>query len=130
MLKVRVGYPTRDAEKEIVGRMAGGRPIEVQRVAKRTTSSLRAARFAELFMDQKGRRLHRRRGRATRGAADFGLAEPTADRVSASPRASIYLAQGARRRVPAGPGFACRDVKAMASTCRHRILLLRSRAEK
>src|SRR5207249_3976436 len=34
MLKVRVGYPTRDAEKEIVARMASGRPIEVQRVAE------------------------------------------------------------------------------------------------
>ena len=33
MLKVRVGYPTRDAEKEIVGRMASGRPIEIQRIA-------------------------------------------------------------------------------------------------
>src|SRR2546422_523879 len=31
MLKVHVDYPTRDAEKEIVGRMAAGRPIEVQR---------------------------------------------------------------------------------------------------
>jgi len=34
MLKVRVGYPSRDAEKEIVARMAGGRPIEVQRIAE------------------------------------------------------------------------------------------------
>src|SRR5207247_721967 len=34
MLKVRVGYPTRDAEKEIVARMAAGRPLEVQRVAE------------------------------------------------------------------------------------------------
>src|SRR5712664_2798193 len=33
MLKVGVSYPTADAEKEIVNRMAAGRPIEVQRVA-------------------------------------------------------------------------------------------------
>src|SRR6185437_14905471 len=32
MLKVRVGYPTRDAEKEIVARMASGRPIPVERL--------------------------------------------------------------------------------------------------
>src|SRR5690242_11378534 len=53
MLKVRVGYPTREAEKEIVARMAGGRPIEVQRVAE--AEDLLAARsaVAELFMDQK-----------------------------------------------------------------------------
>src|SRR5207237_3357425 len=54
MLKVRVGYPTRDAEKEIVARMASGRPIEVQRVAE--AGDILAARSAigELFMDHKG----------------------------------------------------------------------------
>src|SRR4026208_1543055 len=53
MLKVRVGYPTRDAEKEIVGRMASGRPIEVTRIAE--ADDLLAARsaIAELFIDQK-----------------------------------------------------------------------------
>src|SRR5690348_8552054 len=33
MLKLRVGYPTRDEEKEIMRRMAGGEPIPVDRVA-------------------------------------------------------------------------------------------------
>ncbi len=33
MLKLRVGYPSRDEEKEIMRRMAGGDPISVQHVA-------------------------------------------------------------------------------------------------
>src|SRR5205823_3576746 len=53
MLKVRVDYPSRDAEKEIVGRMAGGRPIEVTRVAEAEDILAARSAIAELFMDQK-----------------------------------------------------------------------------
>src|SRR5881409_4054716 len=53
MLKVRVGYPTRDAEKEIVARMASGRPIEVQRIAEADDILAARSAIAELFMDQK-----------------------------------------------------------------------------
>src|SRR5256886_5663898 len=53
MVKVRVGYPTRDAEKEIVARMASGRPIEVQRVAEADDILAARSAIAELFMDQK-----------------------------------------------------------------------------
>src|SRR5438132_719473 len=53
MLKVRVGYPSRDAEKEIVGRMASGRPIEIQRIAEADDILAARSAIAELFMDQK-----------------------------------------------------------------------------
>src|SRR5947209_5880987 len=53
MLKVRVEYPTRDAEKEIVARMASGRPIEVQRIAEADDILAARSAIAELFMDQK-----------------------------------------------------------------------------
>jgi MoxR-like ATPase len=53
MLKVRVGYPTRDAEKEIVGRMASGRPIEVERIAGADDVLAARSAIAELYMDQK-----------------------------------------------------------------------------
>src|SRR5205823_357097 len=53
MLKVRVGYPTRDGEKEIVARMASGRPIEVQRIAEADDILAARSAIAELFMDQK-----------------------------------------------------------------------------
>src|SRR5207237_786596 len=53
MLKVRVGYPTRDAEKEIVARMASGRPIEVQRVAAADDILAARSTIAERVMAHK-----------------------------------------------------------------------------
>jgi MoxR-like ATPase len=127
MLKVRVGYPSRDSEKEIVGRMASGRPIEVGKIAD--ADDLLAARstVAELFMDQK--------------VVDYivdlvrGSREPQAVGVpelkpliawGASPRASIYLAQAARAHAYLrGRSYVVpEDVKAMAyDVMRHRVLL-------
>src|SRR6202171_5045872 len=53
MLKLHVGYPSRDEEKEILRRMAGGEPIPVDRVA--TPAQILATRrhIAELYMDQR-----------------------------------------------------------------------------
>jgi MoxR-like ATPase len=75
MLKVRVGYPTRDAEKEIVGRMAGGRPIEVQRIAEAEDILAARSAIAELFMDQKVVDYIVDTVRATREPQAVGLAE-------------------------------------------------------
>src|SRR5579872_3843243 len=51
MLKLRVGYPSREEEKEIMRRMAGGVAIAVETVA--TPQSIMAARkrISELFLD-------------------------------------------------------------------------------
>src|SRR5258707_68197 len=127
MLKVRVGYPSRDAEKEIVGRMASGRPIEVARVA--VADDILAARsaIAELFMDQKGVDYIVDTVRATREPQAIGLAElKPLIAFGASPRAPIYLAQAARAHAYLrGRAFVVpEDVKAMAfDVLRHRILL-------
>src|SRR5687767_11652303 len=53
MLKLRVGYPTRDEEKEIMRRMAGGVPIDVEAVA--TPESIMSARrrVSNLYMDER-----------------------------------------------------------------------------
>src|ERR1700682_3524965 len=53
MLKLHVGYPSRDEEKEILRRMAGGEPIPVDRVA--TPAQILATRrhIAELYMDDR-----------------------------------------------------------------------------
>jgi MoxR-like ATPase len=127
MLKVRVGYPSRDAEKEIVGRMASGRPIEVGKVADGDDLLAARSTVAELFMDQK--------------VVDYivdlvrGSREPQAVGVpelkpliawGASPRASIYLAQAARAHAYLrGRSYVVpEDVKAMAyDVMRHRVLL-------
>ncbi|MBI1967179.1 MAG: AAA family ATPase [Gemmatimonadetes bacterium] len=127
MLKVRVGYPTRDEEKEIVGRMASGRPIEVQRVAEAEDVLAARSAIAELFMDQKVVDYVVDVVRGTREPQAVGCPElKSLIAYGASPRASIYLAQAARAHaylrgrayvVPA-------DVKAMAfDVLRHRVLL-------
>jgi MoxR-like ATPase len=127
MLKVRVGYPTREAEKEIVARMASGRPIEVQKVAE--ADDLMAARsaVAELFMDQKVVDYIVDVVRATREPQAAGVAElKPLIAFGASPRASIYLAQAARAHAYLrGRAYVVpEDVKAMAlDVLRHRVLL-------
>src|SRR5256884_326097 len=75
MLKVRVSYPSRDAEKEIVGRMASGRPIEVQRIAEADDILAARSAIAELFMDQKVVDYIVDAVRATREPQNVGLAE-------------------------------------------------------
>ncbi len=127
MLKVRVGYPTRDAEKEIVARMASGRPIEVTRVAEADDILAARSAIAELFMDQKVVDYIVDVVRGTREPASIGLAElKPVIAFGASPRASINLAQAARAHAYLrGRTFVVpEDVQAMAyDVLRHRVLL-------
>jgi MoxR-like ATPase len=127
MLKVRVGYPTRDAEKEIVARMASGRPIEVARVAEADDILAARSAIAELFMDQKVVDYIVDVVRGTREPGSIGLAElKPVIAFGASPRASINLAQAARAHAYLrGRNFVVpEDVQAMAyDVLRHRVLL-------
>src|SRR6266446_3487021 len=127
MLKVHVGYPTRDAEKEIVARMASGRPIEVQRVAEAEDILAARSGIAELFMDQKVVDYIVDVVRGTREPQAIGLPElKPLIAFGASPRASIYLAQAARAHAfLRGRSYVVpEDVKAMAfDVLRHRVLL-------
>ncbi|HXV90728.1 MAG TPA: MoxR family ATPase [Gemmatimonadales bacterium] len=127
MLKVRVGYPTRDEEREIVDRMASGRPIEVQRVADANDILAARAAIAELFIDQKVVDYIVDVVRATREPAGIGLPElRSLIAFGASPRASIFLVQAARAHAYLrGRSYVVpEDVKAMAyDVLRHRVLL-------
>jgi len=127
MLKVRVGYPTRDAEKEIVARMASGRPIEVARVAEADAILAARSAIAELFMDQKVVDYIVDVVRGTREPQSVGLPElKPVIAFGASPRASINLAQAARAHAYLrGRTFVVpEDVQAMAyDVLRHRVLL-------
>ena len=53
MLKLRVGYPTRDEEKEIMRRMASGDPIEIDAVASPQAILEARHRITELYMDDR-----------------------------------------------------------------------------
>jgi MoxR-like ATPase len=127
MLKVFVGYPSRDEEKEILWRMAGGNEIPVVPVVG--PQEILAARraIAELYMDQKIVDYIVDIVRATREPQSVGLHEIRAlIAYGGSPRASIYLAQAARAHAYLrGRQYVVpEDVKAMApDVLRHRVLL-------
>ena len=127
MLKVHVGYPTRDEEKEILWRMASGRPIPITPVAEAEDLLALRATIAELYMDQKIVDYVVDVVRATREPQRVGLhdVKPLVA-YGASPRASIYLAQAARAHAYLrGRTYVVpEDVKAMApDVLRHRVLL-------
>jgi MoxR-like ATPase len=127
MLKLRVGYPARDEEKEIMRRMAGGDAIAVQGVA--TPAQILAARqhVAALTLDERIVDYIVDLVHATRAPADARLPElvPLIE-FGASPRATIALAQSSRAHAfLRGRSFVTPDdVKAMApDVLRHRVLL-------
>jgi MoxR-like ATPase len=127
MLKVRVGYPTRDEEKDVVLRMSGGQEISVERLLD--PADILAARNAisGLYMDQKVVDYIVDLVRATRDPGLVGLNDiKPLVAFGGSPRASIALAQAARahaflrERAYVTP----EDVRALApDVLRHRIVL-------
>ena len=127
MLKLRVGYPTRDEEKEIMRRMASGEPIAVDAVAQPKTIMETRKRIADLYMDDRIVDYIVDIVHATREPKSYGLPE-LADFIEfgASPRASIYLNLAARahaflrRRGYVTP----EDIKAIGvDVLRHRVIL-------
>ncbi len=127
MLKLRVGYPTREEEREIMKRMAGGEAIPIKQVAD--PEQLLAARrtIAALFLDPRLADYIVDLIHATRSPKEAGLADlvPLIE-YGASPRATIALAQASRAHAYLrGRDFVSPDdVKAMATdVLRHRVLL-------
>jgi MoxR-like ATPase len=127
MLKLHVGYPTRDEEKEVLRRMAGKDTIPVRHVA--TPQAILAARrrISDLYMDE----------RIVDYIVDIVEAtrDPTAAKLpdlapliqfGASPRATLAMAQASRAlaflhdRAFVTPD----DVKGVApDVLRHRVLI-------
>ena len=127
MLKIHVGYPSRDEEKEILWRMSGGRPIELEPVAEPSEILALRKAIAELYMDQKLVDYVVDVVRATREPHSVGLHDiRPLIAYGASPRATIYLAQAARAHafLRSRAYVVPEDVKAMAAdVLRHRVLL-------
>ncbi|HEX6966158.1 MAG TPA: MoxR family ATPase [Gemmatimonadaceae bacterium] len=126
MLKLHVGYPSRVEEKEIMRRMASGVPIPVEQVATPRQILDARQRIAELYMDDRIVDYIVDIVHATRTPAEAGMDDLTPlIEYGASPRATIFLAQGARALAfLRGRNFVTPDdVKAIApDVLRHRVL--------
>jgi MoxR-like ATPase len=126
MLKLRVGYPTRDEEREIMRRMAGGHAINVSHVATPDAILEARGRIADLYMDDRIVDYIVDIVHATREPAAAGLKDlvPLIE-FGASPRATIALAQASRAHAfLRGRAFVTPDdIKAIApDVLRHRVL--------
>ena len=128
MLKVVVGYPSKDDERKIVDRMASGQPEPVvSKVA--TPGQILAARkvVEKIFIDDKVKGyvvdlVHATRDPKGAGIDDLdGMIE-----MGASPRASLFLTRAAKANAfLQGRSYATpHDVKALAlDVLRHRVTL-------
>jgi MoxR-like ATPase len=127
MLKVKVGYPTRDEEKVIMDRMSGGTTPRAQKVIN-LEHLVRARELVHhIYMDEKVKEYILNVVFATREPNKYGLKD-LADYIQfgASPRATISLAQAARAHAfLRHRGFVTpEDVKAVGfDVLRHRIAL-------
>jgi MoxR-like ATPase len=126
MMKVVVGYPGRDEEREILRRMSGPEPIPIRMVA--TPEQVREARIeiARLYLDEKVGDYILDIVRATRTPGEFGLKDivPLVE-YGASPRATLALAACARAYAYLrGRAYVLpEDVKAIApDVLRHRVV--------
>ncbi|HEX8691855.1 MAG TPA: AAA family ATPase [Longimicrobium sp.] len=126
MLKVRVGYPTRDEEKEILRRMAGGAEIPVGTVAHPDEILTARDQIGRLYLDDKIADYILDLVGATREPRRFKAPdlEPLIE-FGASPRATIALAACARAHAfLRGRSYVTpEDVKAIGpDVLRHRVI--------
>ncbi|HEY6006423.1 MAG TPA: MoxR family ATPase [Anaeromyxobacter sp.] len=127
MLKVKVGYPTREEERAILDRMAVPSPPRASKAVGREELALARATLHKVYVDDRVKDYVVNVVFATRDPKGHGLGE-LAGLVEwgASPRATLFLVLAAkahaflRRRAFATP----EDVKAVAyDVLRHRITL-------
>jgi len=128
MMKVVVGYPSRDEERKIVDRMASGQPIaQIRKVAKPADILSARATVDKVWIDEKVRDYLVDVARATRSPLEFGVTGLDGMiQVGASPRASIALMKAAKAHAfLQGRGYVTpHDVKSVAlEILRHRVIL-------
>jgi len=126
MLKLKVGYPDKATEKEIMRRMAGRDPIPLERVAAPAEIFAARQEIGALYMDDRIADYIVDVVQATRDPGAYGLSSlaPLIE-FGASPRATIYLATCARAHAYLqGRGYVLpEDVKAIGwNVLRHRVL--------
>jgi MoxR-like ATPase len=127
MLKVIVGYPSRDEEREIMRRMAGERPASPRPIIDRDVIMRARDAVNTVYIDSKIEDYVLDIVFATREPAGNGLKNlRSLIEFGASPRATIYLLKAAKAHAfLRGRGFVSpEDIKQVApDVLRHRILV-------
>ncbi len=127
MLKVRVDYPSREEEREVLLRLGSGEPIPVKRILEPARILEARAAIASLYVDQKLLDYIVDLVRATRDPATVGLLDVTPlIAYGASPRASLSLAAAARAHAfLRGRNYVVpEDIRSLApDVLRHRLVL-------
>ncbi len=124
MLKVRIGYPERDEEKEILRRVGLAELPELRPRADRAAVLEARSALSGVYVDDKIQEYVLDVVTATRRPRDFGLPLETLIAFGASPRATLFLVRGAQAlALLAGrPYVLPEDVKGIApDVLRHRI---------
>jgi MoxR-like ATPase len=127
MLKLRISYPRRDEEQQILKRMAKSSPkIEVNPIVT-PADILRLRELTdEIYMDEKIEGYIVDIVEATRKPAEYKLDIGDMIRYGASPRATIYLAMASRAHAfLQGRGYVTpQDVKEIGmDVLRHRVIV-------
>jgi MoxR-like ATPase len=126
MLKVKVDYPNKSEEREILDRMTGGPMAQVRRVVG-PADILRARKVvAEVYVDNRIKDYIVEVVFATRRPEDYKLDIKGLVQFGASPRATVFLAVAAKAHAfIRGRGYVTpEDVKSIAfDVLRHRIIL-------
>ncbi|HXH29163.1 MAG TPA: AAA family ATPase [Candidatus Polarisedimenticolia bacterium] len=126
MLKIRVDYPTKEEERQILERMTGTEPIAVRRVV--TPADILHARqvVGQVYVDKRIKDYIVEIVFATRRPEDYRLDIKGLVQFGASPRATVFLTVAARAHAfIRGRGYVTpEDVKSIAfDVMRHRIIL-------
>ncbi|MCE9626870.1 MAG: AAA family ATPase, partial [Candidatus Eisenbacteria bacterium] len=124
MLKVKVGYPERADEKEILRRAGLGKMPDLTPQATREEVLEAREALSSVYVDDKIQEYVLDLVSATRRPKDFGLPLESLIQFGASPRATLFLVRGAMgfALVRGRPYVLPDDVKAVAlDVLRHRI---------
>ncbi len=126
MLKVKIGYPTKDEELAIINLTTTGKEVEVGPVAEVSEIFTCRELVNRVYIDEKVKRYIVDVVFATREPEKYGLTIKDLIEFGASPRASIYLTMAAKAEAMMnGRGFVTpEDVKETAhDVLRHRLTL-------
>lgn len=126
MLKIKIGYPNKKEEREIMERMAGHEPVDVASVVSPNDIMKAREIVSEIYIDEKIKDYIVDLVYATRTPDEYKLDIKNLIAYGASPRASIYLNIASRAHAfIRGRGYVIpEDVKAIGmDVLRHRIIV-------